>query len=356
MNFETFMESIKKHIKEYLPESYQDAQVTIREQQKLNNRYMGLTVIRPGDDRIPTINLTDLYRQSYENPRFRITDVLEQISQIIQREPERFDVSRLTQYKEAKKHLFMRVSNIEENLQVLDNVPYVERADLAITFHIAVEENEAGRASAIVTNNMMENFGVTRNQLYKDALENSSFIAPVMIDNLGELVGRMEIEEMEARGASEEEIRKAEERIYVESQYNPMFVVTNETLLYGGSAIFYPGVMDELGEVLNGDFFILPSSVHETLVVPDNGRISCHELKAMVMAINEKEVAPEDRLADEVYHYDTRDHVFEKAESFTERKRAKEQDVGKQEPVKETAAEKAVHSERIKHKSADMTL
>ena len=34
MNFETFMESIKNHIKEYLPESYQDAQVTIREQQK----------------------------------------------------------------------------------------------------------------------------------------------------------------------------------------------------------------------------------------------------------------------------------------------------------------------------------
>lgn len=356
MNFEAFMESIKKHIKEYLPESYQDAQVTIREQQKLNNRYMGLTVIRQGDDRIPTINLTDLYRQSYENPRFRITDVLEQISQIIQREPERFDVSRLTQYKEAKKHLFMRVSNIEENLQVLGSVPYVERADLAITFHIAVEENEAGRASAIVTNNMMENFGVTRNQLYKDALENSSFIAPVMIDNLGELVGRMEIEEMEARGASEEEIRKAEERIYVESQYNPMFVVTNETLLYGGSAIFYPGVMDQLGEVLNGDFFILPSSVHETLVVPDNGRISCHELKAMVMAINEKEVAPEDRLTDEVYHYDTRDHVFEKAETFTERKRAKEQDIGKQESVKEAAAEKAAHPERIKHKSAEMTL
>lgn len=356
MNFEAFMESIKKHIKEYLPESYQDAQVTIREQQKLNNRYMGLTVIRPGDDRIPTINLTDLYRQSYENPRFRITDVLEQISQIIQREPERFDVSRLTQYEEAKKHLFMRVSNADKNAQVLGGVPFVEREDLAITFHIAVEENEAGRASAIVTNNMMENFGVTRNQLYKDALENSSFIAPVMIDNLGELVGRMEIEEMEARGASEEEIRKAEERIYVESQYNPMFVVTNETLLYGGSAIFYPGVMDQLGEVLNGDFFILPSSVHETLVVPDNGRISCHELKAMVMDINEKEVAPEDRLADEVYHYDTRDHVFEKAESFTERKRAKEQDVGKQEPVKETAAEKAVHPERIKHKSAEMTL
>ena len=109
MKFEKFMEAIKDAIKEYLPESYQDAQVMIQEQRKLNKRYMGLTVTRAGDERIPTINLTDLYRQYNENPQVSITNVLEQISQIIQREPERFDVSRLTQYDEAKKHLFMRV-------------------------------------------------------------------------------------------------------------------------------------------------------------------------------------------------------------------------------------------------------
>ena len=246
MNFEAFMESIKKHIKEYLPESYQDAQVTIREQQKLNNRYMGLTVIRPGDARIPTINLTDLYRQSYENPRFRITDVLEQISQIIQREPERFDVSRLTQYEEAKKHLFMRVSNADKNAQVLGGVPFVEREDLAITFHIAVEETEAGRASAIVTNRMMETYGVTRNQLYKDALANSPVIAPVKINNLGEVLGRITLEGMAEMGVPEEEIREAEEMIAEVNQNNPLIVVTNDNGLDGASAIFYPGVMDRL--------------------------------------------------------------------------------------------------------------
>ena len=356
MNFETFMESIKNHIKEYLPESYQDAQVTIREQQKLNNRYMGLTVIRPGDDRIPTINLTDLYRQYYENPKFRITDVLEQISQIIQKEPERFDVSRLTQYEEAKKHLFMRVSNADKNVQVLGGVPFVEREDLAITFHIAVEETEMGRASAIVTNRMMETYGVTRNQLYKDALANSPVIAPVKINNLGELLGRMTLDGMKEMGASEEEIRDAKERMDEANQDNPLIVVTNETGIDGAVAVFYPGVMDQLGEEIKGDFFILPSSVHEIIVAPDDGRLSYSELKEMVTEINETQVAPEDRLTDEVYHYDTRDHVFEKAEAFTERKRAKEQDIGKQEPVKETAAEKAVHPKRIKHKSTDMEL
>lgn len=356
MNFEAFMESIKKHIKEYLPESYQDAQVTIREQQKLNNRYMGLTVIRPGDARIPTINLTDLYRQYYENPKFRITDVLEQISQIIQKEPERFDVSRLTQYEEAKKHLFMRVSNADKNVQVLEGVPFVEREDLAITFHIAVEETEAGRASAIVTNRMMETYGVTRNQLYKDALANSPVITPVKINNLGELLGRMTLDGMKEMGASEEEIRDAKERMDEANQDNPLIVVTNETGIDGAAAVFYPGVMDQLGEEIKGDFFILPSSVHEIIVAPDDGRLSYSELKEMVTEINETQVAPEDRLTDEVYHYDTRDHVFEKAEAFTERKRAKEQDIGKQEPVKETAAEKAVHPERIKHKSTDMEL
>lgn len=356
MNFETFMETIKKDIKEYLPESYQDAQVMIQEQRKLNKRYMGLTVTRAGDERIPTINLTDLYRQYNENPQFGITDVLEQISQVIQREPERFDVSRLTQYDEAKKHLYMRVSDADKNAHVLGGVPFVEREDLAITFHIAVEESEAGRASAIVTNRMMETYGVTRNQLYKDALANSPVIAPAKINNLGELLGRMTLEGMAEMGMPEEEIREAKERIAEANQYNPLIVVTNDSGLDGASAIFYPGVMDQLGEELKSDFFILPSSVHETIVAPDDGRFFYSELKEMVAEINATQVAPEDRLTDEVYHYDTREHVFEKAESFAERKRAKDRDIEKQTPAKEKAAEKAVHPERAKHKSTDMEL
>ena len=70
--------------------------------------------------------------------------------------------------------------------------------------------------------------------------------------------------------------------------------------------------MDRLGEEIKGDFFLLPSSVHEIIVAPDDGNLSYPELKEMVAEINATQVAPEDRLTDEVYHYDTRSTCLKK--------------------------------------------
>ena len=118
------------------------------------------------------------------------------------------------------------------------------------------------------------------------------------------------------------------------------------------NGIFYPGVMDQVGERLNGDYFILPSSVHEILVVPDDGNISFRELTDMVKEVNRTQVAPEDRLTDQVYHYDTADRIFEKAGTFAERKKQKEAEKG-------ISADKAAGSlprPEKRHKTAEMSL
>lgn len=81
--------------------------------------------------------------------------------------------------------------------------------------------------------------------------------------------------------------------------------------------------MDQIGEGFQGDFFILPSSTHETLVIPDNGAFDYRVLEDMVQTINENEVAPEERLSDHVYHYDVKDRVFERADKFEERQKEK---------------------------------
>ena len=107
---------------------------------------------------------------------------------------------------------------------------------------------------------------------------------------------------------------------------------------------------------MKGDYFILPSSVHETLVVPDDGRVSLQELTDMVKEVNMTQVNPEDQLTDQVYHYDIADHVFEKAETVAERKLAKETEMGGKDHSVEKDTGKQTRVEKSKHKSTEMAL
>lgn len=111
-----------------------------------------------------------------------------------------------------------------------------------------------------------------------------------------------------------EEREMLQESIRRSAQMSSFFVVTNQQRIGGASALFYPKVMDKLGEVLGHDYFILPSSIHEMLVLPDNGKISADELRMMVTEINATQVSPAERLTDDVYYFDTKNHTFGKTE------------------------------------------
>ena len=103
-----------------------------------------------------------------------------------------------------------------------------------------------------------------------------------------------------------------------------LVVVTTEDLIKGASAIFYPGMMDSASRMLKQDFFILPSSVHEVLLLPDDGVIRTGELQSMVAEINAMAVNPVDQLTDNVYHYDADERIFETGLGFEERRTARE--------------------------------
>ncbi len=80
----------------------------------------------------------------------------------------------------------------------------------------------------------------------------------------------------------------------------------------------------QAAERAGGDFFILPSSIHEVLIVPDNGEMGLKDLEAMVKEVNATQVAPADKLTDSVYHYDSKDKIFELGEKFVQRQAEKE--------------------------------
>lgn len=82
-----------------------------------------------------------------------------------------------------------------------------------------------------------------------------------------------------------------------------LLVLTTEGGVLGAAALYYPQMQSRIGEIVGGDYYVLPSSVHEVLIMPDDGHTSAKELAEMVKQINETEVRPEERLGNKVLHY-----------------------------------------------------
>ena len=103
-----------------------------------------------------------------------------------------------------------------------------------------------------------------------------------------------------------------------------MFVATVPDKIHGAGIIAYQDFMDQAAERVGGDFYILPSSIHEILIVPDNGQMDLAQLQDMVREVNATQVLPEEKLTDNVYHYDSQEKVFELGEKFVERQADRE--------------------------------
>ena len=355
MDFKSFTESIQDMIKEFLPSDFKDATVELVQHKKLNEQYTGLVVRKENQVAVPTINLEALY-DAYDSDHISLVEAVTQAAAMVQMQPEGFEVDslRITDYDTTKHKLFIRVSNAEKNQEMLQNAPHMLREDLAITYHIAVSmDDDAGIASTLVNNHLMNMYGITQEQLHEDAMKSSPILFPATVTSMGEVMKRIMMADMKEAGMDQEMMDAILSDI--SSEDVPMTVVTNEQGINGASTLFYPDLMDRLADRLGGDYFILPSSVHETLVVPDDGKMSFLELRSMVTEINATMVNPSERLTDEVYHYDSKDKVFEKAATFDARQKAKTKQQEKDVSNKDQSLGNAVKTPK-KHKSNDMSL
>ena len=324
LTFGEFVDEVRRSIKDYLPEKFADAEVHVDQFQKLNTAYLGMQVKREDQMVVPNINLNGMYAQ-YQEQGHTMAAMLTMIAQQVQMAPE-IQTDWLKDYNQVKDHLFIRVSDAKENESFLKNAPHKEVDGLAVSYHIAFEGRQGLEASTPVTFQMKEMYGVTAEQLHADALESSQRLYPVKFASMAQIMSQM---------MGIEPDMAADMMPPMEGPQ--LMVLTNEQGMHGAGAMFYPDQLETIAQQMGTDFFVLPSSVHEVLILPDDGSQDLESLQFMVREINRSEVAPEDRLSDFVYHYDAQDHVLERAETFAERMAQKEQEAEKavlQEPGK----------------------
>ena len=298
MNYSEFLEYAAKNIKDYLPPEYQEADVRLDTVSKTNEQYTGLTVRQEDQTAAPVVNMKLFYEQ-YEVSG-SLNQIMKDMANVVQMEkPPILGIDSLKDYEQVKNHLFIRVSSPEGNEEIMADSPHRFEADLLMTYHIYMPSQDVGFMSARVTNQMMESYGITEQKMHDDAVVSTAKLMPPRVQSMMKMLTGIEEEEPQ------------------------MIIVTNEQGTLGAGALFCTGVMDQVKEVMKGDYFILPSSQHEVIAVPDNGSFERSALESMVREANHTVVDLTDKLSDEVYHYDSRNRLFERADAFEKRTQEK---------------------------------
>lgn len=316
MDYREFVDQVAKDIRDVLGEDFDGAKITARQIDKLQGEsYYGIQV-QPVDSNIGvTVNLKDAYERYQEGASYG--EAIQEVSQSVEEGMENVpnvEVSELMDYDSMKENLMIQVVPTEGNEELLAGIPHQEQEDMSIVYRMVLDTNEDGMASALVTNNMLLQYDITAEQLHADAMENAPERFPARIRSMQEVMAEM--------FGIEPEMMPDQDEV-------SMFIATCNSGVNGAGCIFYPEFMDQAAEKLNGDFFILPSSIHETILLPDLGDMNYHDLEAMVQQVNESEVEPKDRLSYSVYHYDSQEKIFEKAECFDQRMQEKKAEKGR---------------------------
>ena len=322
MDYENFKEQFALDVKDRLAEQGADVKVSVNEVNKLNESYEAITVTPEGSNIGVNMSLEKFYDAVQDGtPYDSVVDkAVETINRGIEQRPD-IDVAALTDYSQMKEKLAMEVVSAETNKDMLQNVPHQNMEDMAVVYRFVISSDDEGRASILVTNQILENMGVTPEQLHADALENAPQIKPAEIKGMSEVMAEM-------MGAEQAEMMGI---VPVAPEDEQMFVATVPDKVHGAGVLAYQDFMDQAAERAGGDFFILPSSIHEILIVPDNGKMDLKELEAMVKEVNATQVAPADKLTDSVYHYDSKEKIFELGEKFVERQNEREEAAEKEE-------------------------
>ena len=235
----------------------------------------------------PTIYLEEYFQ------KFRMGYPLEQIAKDIVTlyEKIRFQDSweegeKIKDYEFVKGKIVYRLIGREENQELLKEIPYKDYLDLAIIYYVLLEVDEHGMASMMVKNEHLDMWKVTKEDIYYRACTNTQELLPYEFAPM-----RCVIEEMMGLEIEEGPAEK-------------MYILSNEMRSYGASAILYPELLRSIGQEIGENYYVIPSSVHETIIVAESESPQKDELCNMIEEINETQVEAEEVLSNQAYYYD----------------------------------------------------
>lgn len=286
MNYQQFVMALKTKVADILGES---ATVTIHTALK-NNGYerVGLTISEKHINLSPTIYLEEYFK--YFEDDDSIDDIADSILHVYREV--RFDhswqVHTISNFEIIKEKIVYKIIHAPQNEVLLKTLPSLPYLDFAVVFYILFEVDDNGTATIPVTEDLLRLWNTSLKKLFHIAMKNTPKLLPPVFKPM-----RIVVEELLGHPYDEDL-----------QDDDIMFVLTNPLRSLGAACILYDNVLLHIGNFLKENYYVLPSSIHEVIIIPESQAPGKETLNDMIAEINETQVAIEDVLSNHVYYYD----------------------------------------------------
>lgn len=298
--YSEFLSIVSEEFLTYFPETWQEAEVKVQMVQKNHKSLDGLTIFRTGrgTEISPTIYVQDMYNYYLDNLPDPVEATMSHFASLY-----------MTAYRRAKVN-GVTEENVTNRLTTAPVIPCVVARkgneeflagkvwrpflDMAVYYRLVLNTDSSGMASAVVTESLLQTLSLTKEELDRKAMENLSGMEPVVM-GMADII----------YDSIPEPIRPDREEFEEDFPDPGMLVVTNQYQVNGAAEMLNTEILDLLAREAGCDLYILPSSVHELIIVKEEEFGDPQDLREMVrdVNVNPDVIRPEDILTDSVYRY-----------------------------------------------------
>lgn len=327
MKYEQFLENIKKEVKRNLETHYK---IEYNQVIKNNGVVLDEIVICNGTERVSLNRYFNHYYEKYENGTL-LQEIVQEIliTYQVKRKQKIQNQEYITlSYEQVQNSIVYRLINYSSNKERLKQVPFLRFMDLAITFHCVMRQDSTSIGTIPITKELIEEWSVAVKQLLQLANKNTPRLFPAKIQIMNEVIKEFMKKDMEAFLQKNPNLSKhfllEEEKDSITTQLIesvflsakekikiPMYIMTNSNGINGASVLLYKNIIREFSKKCNSDLYILPSSIHEVILVPYEKSIKKEALEELVFDVNRTQVPTEDILSNQVYLYRYTTNKFE---------------------------------------------
>lgn len=299
-DYQLFINEVVAALKKHLGEQ---SEIKVSKITK-NNGYVtyGLNIIDQKEMLIPTIYLEPYYEMHHAG--VSLPEIVRKICAYNEftKNPRiaGFDVCKFNDFNAVKERIVYKLVNTSMNQEMLQSCPHIEILDLSLVFQVVVSNQELEQVSIRIHNSHMETWGVNTRQLKEYAEVNTRRMLPEDIIDIRNIVNSLP-----ENGVKDKMLEAVCDKV-------DMFqVLTNSKKLNGAATILYKDVLKNIADDVKTNLLILPSSVHECILLKETTESDYRHLKTMVQEVNEEMVAQEEVLSNHVYRYNREKDILE---------------------------------------------